>query len=184
MLKEIVIQAYNYSKEQHKGQKRKWSKLDYFIHPKAVARIVEDLTKKEHLVAVALLHDVIEDTDATYLDIVGKFGQRIATLVMELTETPEKRKDRKKTDYLIDVMNHMSEEALTVKLADRLHNVRFLEHDIVDKEHYKFVEYYTKQTKDVLSELKYDKFTYNQKILYDHIANIIKYVEVKHKRKD
>ena len=97
MIKEIVVKAYNYAQEKHRGQKRKWSDLDYFTHPKAVARIIEDLTHRDYLVAVALLHDVIEDTDATYLDLVGKFGQRIAWLVMELTETPEKRKGRKKT---------------------------------------------------------------------------------------
>ena len=112
MIKEIVISAYNYAKEKHDGQKRKRSNLDYITHPKAVARIIEDLTKKDYLVAVALLHDVLEDTDATYLDIVGEFGQHVATLVMELTETPEKRKGRKKVDYLIDAMGHMSEDAL------------------------------------------------------------------------
>ena len=183
MIKETVVQAYNYAKEKHKGQKRKWSALDYFTHPKAVARIIEDLTHKDYLVAVALLHDVIEDTDATYLDLVGKFGQHIATLVMELTETTEKRKGRKKTEYLIESMRHMSEDALTVKLADRLHNVKFLEKDITDKEHFGFIQYYTKHTREVLNGLKYSEMTYVQKILYDHIINVIKYVEVKHWRK-
>lgn len=183
MIKEIVVSAYNYSKEKHKGQKRKWSSLDYFTHPKAVARIIEDLTDKDYLVAVALLHDVIEDTDATYLDLVGKFGQRIATLVMELTETPEKRKNLNKEDYLIREMNNMSEDALTVKLADRYHNIKFLEKDIVDVEHQDFIKSYSEQTKKILENLDYDKLSYIQKILYDGIINVIRYIEVKHWRK-
>jgi hypothetical protein len=102
---------------------------------------------------------------------------------MEVTETPEKRKGRKKSDYLIDEMRHMSEEALTLKLADRLHNVKFLEHDIVNKEHMNFVKYYITHTKEILNSLKYSELTYIQKILFDHTMNVIKYVEVKHWRK-
>jgi (p)ppGpp synthase/HD superfamily hydrolase len=184
MIKEIIVRAYNYSKEKHDGQKRKFTKIDYFTHPKAVARIIEDLTKKDYLVAVALLHDVIEDTDAEYHDIVRLFGQRIACLVMELTETEEKRKGLKKVDYLIREMKNMSEEALTVKLADRFHNVRFLEIDITDVEHYGFMQYYAKQTKQILNSLKYSELTYVQQILYDGIINVIKYIEVKHWRKE
>jgi (p)ppGpp synthase/HD superfamily hydrolase len=181
MIKEIVVKAYNYAKENHEGQKRKYSELDYITHPKAVARIIEDLTKKDYLVAVALLHDVIEDTNATYLDIVGKFGQRIATLVMELTETPEKRKDRKKVDYLIEAMAKMSEDALTVKLADRYHNIKYLGVDIVGKDHKDFIKYYLDQTTEIMREIDdLLTFTHVQQILYDRIINTIDYIEVKH----
>lgn len=183
MIKEIIIKAYNYSKEKHDGQKRKWSNLDYFTHPKAVARMIEDLTKKDYLVAVALLHDVIEDTDATYLDIVGKFGQRIATLVMELTETPEKRKELKKSEYLIREMLQISDDALTVKLADRYHNIKFLEKDIKEIEHNDFAIYYIKHTKEVLEGISERKLNEEQQVLYNGIENAIKYVEIKHWRK-
>lgn len=181
MIKEIIIDAYVYAREKHKGQMRKWSNLEYFIHPKAVARMMEDLTHKDYMVAVALLHDTIEDTDATYEEILERFGKKIADLVMELTETPERRKGRKKVDYLKDEMrNYMSSDALTIKLADRLHNVKFLEKDITDKEHYGFIAYYIPYTKEILNYLRYNELTYVQKILYDQIMNVIKYVEIKH----
>jgi len=180
MIKEIVIKAYNYAKDKHSGQKRKYSQLDYFTHPKGVARIIEDLTGKDYLIAVALLHDVVEDTDATNLDIVGKFGQRIATLVMELTETPEKRKGRKKVDYLIEAMSNMSEEALTVKLADRFHNVRYLQVDCTDVTQLDFIKYYIKQTKEIITSLRDIKLNETQHILNDGIILYMKYAEVKH----
>ena len=183
MIKEVVIKAYNFSKEKHAGQKRKYSQLDYFTHPKAVARIIEDLTGKDYLVAVALLHDVVEDTDTEYLDIVREFGQRIATLVQELTETPEKRKNRTKADYLIDVMSKMSEDALTVKLADRFHNVRYLQVDCVSPEHLDFIKYYVEQTKEILFHLDINKVNKTQRILWDGIVLYMKYTEMKHFRR-
>ena len=183
MIKEIIVDAYVYAREKHKGQKRKFSNLDYFTHPKAVARIIEDLTKNHHIVAAALLNDVIEDTDSTYEELVDKFGIGIADLVMEVTETLEKRNGRKKVDYLIDEIKHMSEDALTLKLADRYHNVKWLAVDITNVAHYGFVIYYTKQTKEIMNTIQYSKLNDVQTILYDGIMNSIMYIEKKFWRK-
>jgi GTP pyrophosphokinase len=182
MIKEIVIKAYNFSKKAHDGQKRKFSGLDYFTHPKAVARIIDDLTGKDYLVAAALLHDVLEDTDATYHDLVREFGQRIASLVMELTETPEKRKNLTKEKYLLKAMIEMSEDALTIKFADRYHNIKFLTTDCTDVEQFNFTEYYVEQTIELLTKIKPENEA--QRVLYDGMINTIDYIKVKHFRKE
>src|SRR6056297_112204 len=117
MLKEVVNKAYNFSKVKHEGQVRKFSGLPYFSHPKYVARIIEELTNDPAMVAVALLHDVLEDTDATLQELEEEFGQEIAELVKELTN-PEKMLPNKKL-YLADKLaNQISDKALLIKLAD------------------------------------------------------------------
>lgn len=161
MLKEKVIKAYEYSQEKHKGQIRKFTDLPYFTHPKGVARILEQLTGDEDLVIVGLLHDVVEDTDATLGEIKELFGPKIATLVEELTS--DKPKDMDKGLYLAGKMIKMTPDALTVKLADRLHNVMYLEGDNV---HLSFIKKYYKETKTILSILK-------EHILFDHVQDLM-----------
>jgi (p)ppGpp synthase/HD superfamily hydrolase len=179
MIKEIIIQAYIFSKEKHKNQKRKYSSHNYFVHPKAVARILEDMHQNEFVIAAGLLHDVVEDTNTTIKELSDKFGSRVANLVSEVTNTKEERGDLSKEDYLICKIKKMSEDALTIKLADRLHNVLFLEEDLKGKEHFHFGKYYLKQTKIILNSLKYSKLSSTQKALYDRIIGLIKYFEVK-----
>ena len=99
------------------GKKRAFaSHLDYFVHPKAVARIIEHLTKDEELIVVALLHDTLEDTDLTYEEIESQFGKEIADWVQELT-LPDKLKREDKKEVLAERMRVMSFEDLTVKLS-------------------------------------------------------------------
>ena len=100
MLKEVVIQAYNFAKEKHGNQKRRFSNLPAFSHPKAAARIVEQLTNDPEMIAAALLHDTVEDTNTTIQEIRDKFGERIAGLVDEVTSKAEERGFKKKKDYL------------------------------------------------------------------------------------
>ena len=92
MLKEKIIKAYNFAKEAHKEQKRKFRDVDYFIHPKSVARLVECYMRDEDSICAALLHDVVEDTSKTISDIELEFGESIAIIVMELTNDNKRKK--------------------------------------------------------------------------------------------
>ena len=186
MLKEIVNKAYNFSKEAHKGQFRKFTNLPYFTHPKGVARYIEQLTKDPEMIAAALLHDVVEDSNHTIEEIRTEFGERVASLVDEVTNKEEERVGRKKKEYLKDKMVHMSDDALIIKLADRLQNVLFLEKDAKTDEHKKFIFYYYKSTRYILDNLKNTcwainkKFNRKHKVLYKRIVAILDFLEVRY----
>ena len=151
MLKAVVIKAYNFSEKAHEGVERKFSGLPYFTHPKFVARTIEHLTKDATLIAAGFLHDVIEDTDTMYDELVVEFGREVANLVQEVTSDGDEMKlmGGKRIYMAIKVLN-MSERALIIKLADRYHNVLFLESDTTPLS---FITKYYKETRFVLDEL-------------------------------
>lgn len=153
MIKEIVIDAYNFAKIAHEGVYRKNSNLPYFVHPKMVARIVESYGGTPEMIAAALLHDTIEDTAVTFNDLFERFGEEVAYLVYEVTNTDE-RDDKNlfanRTEYMIDKMLHISNDALTIKLADRLNNVAWLDYDANTHEALRFARYYHDKTMDTI----------------------------------
>lgn len=177
MIKQAVIRAYEYAEQMHQGQTRKFSGLPYFSHPKYVARVIEHLTRDEKLIVTAFLHDVIEDTEATYEDVVEKFGIEVADLVQELTTPDEDVKQLGKRQALAQKMFKMSCEALTVKLADRFHNVLFLEGDGVD---IKFITKYYKETRYILDYIKERQFSYIQELLVKRISVILDFLSVRY----
>ena len=83
--RDLLEKAYNYAQNKHINQKRVTGD-DYFIHPLAVAKILIDMRLDESTIAVALLHDTIEDTSATKSEVVDLFGEEIANLVDGLTK--------------------------------------------------------------------------------------------------
>jgi (p)ppGpp synthase/HD superfamily hydrolase len=122
--------AWNFAKEAHKGQVRKFINKPYFgAHVVKVNGIVKQYTTDEDLLCAALLHDVIEDCfedpEVGYHIIEEEFGKRVADIVMELTSSKEDIDDNydSKADYLIVKMIHMSDDALIIKLSDRLQNI-------------------------------------------------------------
>jgi len=119
--------AKMYAEEKHKGQYRKDNITEYVEHPIAVAELVRKYKKShniERLVAVAYLHDVLEDTDTTYPEIVDNFGYDVASLVMEVTSIKEMKDAIGKEKYLSYKLKNMTEWALVIKLCDRLHNIK------------------------------------------------------------
>lgn len=122
-----VYKAIQFAKNAHKGQKRKNSSDDYFLHPISVAFLViqyKTSKKLTDLVVAALLHDVIEDTDVEIQKISKIFGPFVAGLVLELTSNREEIKYIGKAAYLNKKLLHISGYALLIKLCDRLHNMR------------------------------------------------------------
>ena len=122
--------AWNFAKEAHKGQIRKFINKPYFgAHVVKVNGIVKQYTTEEDILCAALLHDVVEDCfedpEVGYHIIEEEFGKRVADIVMELTSSKEDIDDNydSKADYLIMKMIDMSDDALIIKLADRLQNI-------------------------------------------------------------
>ena len=118
-----------------------------------VSRFVEyyfkDDSHLDELKAVAYLHDTLEDTNTTFEEIAYNFNYNVASLVLELTNDQMQKKTLTKKIYLSCKMANMSSYALTIKLLDRLSNVKDLIH--ADE---KFRNRYLKETYYILSHFK------------------------------
>ncbi|KAA0698166.1 bifunctional (p)ppGpp synthetase/guanosine-3',5'-bis(diphosphate) 3'-pyrophosphohydrolase [Neorhizobium sp. P12A] len=128
----LLNKAYVYAMQKH-GQQKRASGDPYISHPLEVAAILTDMHLDESTIAVALLHDTIEDTTATRAEIDELFGEDIGRLVEGLTKIKKLdlvTKKAKQAENLRKLLLAISDDVrvLLVKLADRLHNMRTLEH--------------------------------------------------------
>jgi len=128
----MLNRAYVYAMKAHGNQKRA-SGAPYFSHPLEVAAILAEMRLDDATIATALLHDTIEDTDVTRSEIDTMFGPEIGTLVDGLTKIKKLDLVTKKAEQaenfrklLLAISSDI--RVLLVKLADRLHNMRTLEH--------------------------------------------------------
>jgi (p)ppGpp synthase/HD superfamily hydrolase len=128
----LLNKAYVYAMQKH-GTQQRANGDPYFSHPLEVAGILTDLKLDDSTIAVALLHDTIEDTDATRSEIDQMFGEDIGRLVEGLTKIGKLDLVSKKAaqaENLRKLLLAVSSDirVLLVKLADRLHNMRTLEY--------------------------------------------------------
>ena len=122
----IVTRAMEYAAEKHRGQTRKdATSTPYINHPIALAHLLADVggITDANTIAAALLHDTVEDTDATIEDIKELFGKEIMAIVIEVTDdkslcSPERKQ------LQIENAAHISQEAKLVKLADKICNLQ------------------------------------------------------------
>ncbi|MBX3595934.1 MAG: bifunctional (p)ppGpp synthetase/guanosine-3',5'-bis(diphosphate) 3'-pyrophosphohydrolase [Rhizobiaceae bacterium] len=133
----LLNKAYVYAMQKH-GHQRRASGDPYFSHPLEVAGILTDMHLDEATIAVALLHDTIEDTSATRQEIDELFGPDIGKLVEGLTKLKKLdlvSKKAEQAENLRKLLLAISDDirVLLVKLADRIHNMRTLEHMRADK---------------------------------------------------
>lgn len=129
--------ALRWAAECHLGQVRKASGAPYIEHVVGVAMIVDRLGFDEDVVIGALLHDVVEDTDATLEDVRARFGGAVAEIVRHCSEVKTDDEGRKrpwidrKRDHLAALIE-ASAPARAVVLADKLHNLVSIECDLRD----------------------------------------------------
>ena len=129
---DLLNRAYVYAMKAHGNQKRASGEA-YFNHPLEVAAILADMKLDDATIVAALLHDTVEDTEATHQEIHDKFGAEIASLVDGLTKIKQLdrvTKEATQAENLRKLLIAMSKDVrvLLVKLADRLHNMRTLQH--------------------------------------------------------
>ncbi|HUD73091.1 MAG TPA: bifunctional (p)ppGpp synthetase/guanosine-3',5'-bis(diphosphate) 3'-pyrophosphohydrolase [Dongiaceae bacterium] len=129
---ELLRRAYVFSAKEHKGQTRS-SGEPYLIHPLSVASILADLRLDMTCVVAGLLHDVLEDTLTTREALEENFGRDIAHVVEGLTKIARisfNSKEQQQAESFRKMMLAMVDDirVVLVKLADRLHNMRTLEH--------------------------------------------------------
>ena len=146
--------ALEFAKEKHKGQYRKGKiEKEYIEHPIEVAKYVDiylnDYIGKETYKVVALLHDTIEDTDTTYYDIYSIFGEKVADMVRSLTSDDDEITKYGKDVYLANKLTKMSNIALTIKLCDRLCNIK----DLIITDNENFKKKYMNETMYILNYL-------------------------------
>ena len=128
----LIMKAYNYASKMHGDQVRR-SGEPYIIHPLHVAYILADIGLDEATICAALLHDVVEDTEATHEDIVNEFGEEIAQMVAGVTKLSNisfsSAEEQQVEDYR-KMFLAMGKDirVILIKLADRLHNMRTLKH--------------------------------------------------------
>ena len=128
----LIDQAVAYAQEKHKDQKRK-DGSPYIIHPLAVAEIVAEMGLDVDAVLGALLHDCIEDTDASHDDIAKIFGNTTAELVegvTKLTRANFSSTEQAQMENLRKMFMAMSKDirVVLIKIADRLHNMRTMQY--------------------------------------------------------
>ena len=150
---DLIKKAYVYSAKVHQGQIRK-SGEPYLVHPLEVAAILAEMRLDEASIVTGLLHDTIEDTLATKGEIAELFGNEIAELVDGVTKlsqfTAGNTQEEKQAENFRKMVVAMAKDirVLLVKLADRTHNMRTLEHMTSEKQ-----ERIARETLDIYAPL-------------------------------
>ena len=140
-----IDKAYHYAKDHHCGQLRK-DGTPFITHPLAVAQIIaEELRLDSESIEAALMHDCIEDTDATYAEIAKEFSPAVADLVegvSKLTRVQYASEEEEQMENLRKMLMAMAKDirVILIKLADRTHNMRTMEYQTAEKQRQKSLE--------------------------------------------
>ena len=157
----IILKAYQYAKTKHGNQIRK-SGEPYIIHPLNVAYIVAQMGLDSSTICAALLHDVVEDTDAVHNDIEKIFSPEIAELVegvTKISDSFDSIEERQAENYK-KLFTAMEKDirVILLKIADRLHNVKTLRYLSREKQ-----KYIAKETIDIYAPIANKLGMYNIK---------------------
>lgn len=134
----LIDKAVDYANKKHAAQKRK-DGSPYIIHPLAVAQIVTEMGLDMDAILGALLHDCIEDTDASHDEIEKLFGPTVAELVegvTKLTRADFSSREQAQMENLRKMFMAMSKDirVVLIKIADRLHNIRTMQYQSPEKQ--------------------------------------------------
>jgi guanosine-3',5'-bis(diphosphate) 3'-pyrophosphohydrolase len=129
---QVIRRAWEFCLKHHEGQKRA-SGEPYVVHPLEVALVLAELKMDSTAIAAGLLHDAVEDTDVTSDEIAERFGDQVAHIVEGVTKLDKikfaNREDQQAENIRKMLLAMVSDvRVVIIKLADRLHNMRTLEH--------------------------------------------------------
>jgi (p)ppGpp synthase/HD superfamily hydrolase len=123
-----LARAYQFAAARHTHQRRKGEAAEPYVnHLTEVAELVAQATDaaEPEIIIAAVLHDTVEDTDATFDDLIAAFGERVSALVAEVTDDKALPKQTRK-DLQVEHAAHASRGAQIIKLADKTSNLRAL----------------------------------------------------------
>lgn len=168
--------AFDFAKERHKDQKRKFTSKPYLEHLENTANLLWEINESAgtDVFIAALLHDVVEDTETELKEVGQLFGDVVMRLVEELTSDKEKQNTIGKSIYLTEKINEMSETAFTIKLCDRLSNVVSLNNKDIPSE---FKTRYIKETDYIINHINRE-LNEIQKDLLKRIKSMLLYLEL------
>ena len=118
--------AAGFATERHAGQRRQADGADFVLHPIEVAALLERSGYPDHVVAAAVLHDVLEDTDAERADLEVRFGREVADLVALVSDDPSIEDEERRKDDVRERVRRAGGFASVVYAADKIAKVREL----------------------------------------------------------
>ena len=123
--KNVIEKAYRLMLKAHGQQKRKTDNSPYVIHPLMVAKKLAQLDFPDAVIAAAMVHDVLEDSDVTEQTLRQELGDEVVDIILPLSEDKSLEWEERKKRYLEDVKN-ASIESKAVAIADKIHNLESL----------------------------------------------------------
>jgi len=161
----MVQRAIWFATQAHAGQTRKYTGEPYVNHPVEVMQLVSTVTDDPEILAAAVLHDVVEDTPATIMNIKIGFNRRVAELVDDLTDVSKPEDGNRATRKELDRQHtaKASPDAKTIKLADLISNSRSIVKDDPN-----FAKVYMKEKAALLEVL-----TEGNTILFKQASDIV-----------
>ena len=122
----LTREAVAFARRHHRGQRRSADGAPFLIHPLEVASLLERSHYPDPVVAAAVLHDVIEDTDADRTELAGRFGDEVAELVSLLSDDPAIEDEEERKDAVRARVREAGGYALAIYAADKVSKVREL----------------------------------------------------------
>ncbi|KMY53331.1 hypothetical protein AC623_04435 [Bacillus sp. FJAT-27231] len=120
----LIEKAINFAATAHKGQVRKVADIPYIAHPFAVGMMLQKAGCADEVIAAGILHDTLEDTEATYDQLVTEFGRQTADIVQAASEHDKSLSWEERKRATIEALPFVTKEALQVIVCDKLHNIR------------------------------------------------------------
>ena len=150
---ELLDRAIIFAVKAHAGTERRGKGYPYIVHPLEAVEIVATMTADQELLAAAALHDTVEDTEVTVDQIRAEFGERIAALVADESDTfeagvPEEDSWHSRKRAAIERLARASHDAKIVALGDKLSNMRAIARDYAVKGDELWNIFHTKDPKD------------------------------------
>lgn len=130
----LFDKAIKFAVKAHKGQKRKGTEIPYIVHPMEAAAVAATMTDDDRILAAAVLHDVVEDTEYGLEDVIKEFGLEVAELVSAESENKREEKPAEETwkirkEETIRKLKNAPISVKIVALGDKLSNIRAISRD-------------------------------------------------------
>lgn len=121
---DIIEEAIRFAFLAHKGAKRRSEDIDFAVHPITVGFMLKGIDAPEEVVIAGILHDVVEDTEYTIIDIKKRFGPQVARYVSAVSESGARLSWIERKEKIIERLRKCNDEhVLNIEVADKLHNL-------------------------------------------------------------